>query len=438
MDACPEDNQLSRFALGGLAEAEAARVEGHLDVCEACVQAVASATGDEPAATSGPVPGTCIGPYVVEGLLGQGGMGAVYLARDGALGRKVALKLVGGVADSVARSRLEREAQAMARLTHPNVVTVFALVEWEHQGCIAMEWVEGATLRQWRKAAARSPAEVLRVLLEAGQGLAAAHAAGLVHRDFKPANVLLGPDGRARVSDFGLSRPVPGGAVTQDAAGEGDEPLTRSGSVLGTLPYMAPEQLDGQVADARSDQFSFCVTLVECFTGRRPWSGRTALALREAIGKPPTLTGVPAALVTAVKRGLSLEPEARFPGMPELLSALRAVEAPPPARRAWVAVAAVTALACAVAVAWWVPHAAPAPATTASPIEFEVKVGELRVLRAPGVTRAAVGDSAIAQVELVGDEQLLVRGRTPGVTPLMTWTPQGKSEYPVRVVSPEP
>jgi serine/threonine-protein kinase len=469
--SCPDENQLARFAQGTLVEAEAGSVEEHLDSCPACLEAVAAAVETvEPAAvTTGLASGTRVGGYIVEGLVGVGGMGAVYVAHDEALGRKVALKLVAQGADDAALTRLEREAQAMARLTHPNVVTVFALVHWEAQRCIAMEFVEGPTLAAWG-ASPRSVAERLRVLREAGEGLSAAHAAGLVHRDFKPQNVLVGADGRARVSDFGLSRATPGSAAasTQD----GHPTLTQHGAVLGTPAYMAPEQLAGRSADARSDQFAYCVTLVECLTGHRPWPGRTLDALRAEVQSPPRLEGLPAVLRPVVARGLSVDPGARFSSMGELLAAL--VVAPPSRRGAWPVAAAGVALLALVAAAALFASRRPAPAPEAAPVvapvvapvavpvaapvtapptpvvqpasaprpdaepqplRYEVGEGELRLLSAPDIVRVAIGDQNIADVSVQGAGELLIKGVAEGETQLLVWTKRGtRTSYPLRVV----
>ena len=198
-------------------------------------------------------------------MIGVGGMGAVYLATDRTLERQVAIKLhhtVGGTA------RLQREAVAMARLAHPNVITVFEVGMLGEQAFVAMEYIAGTTLRGWLAAAPRTTRERLATLFAAGTGLAAAHDAGLVHRDFKPENVLVGDDGRARVGDFGLARGSRKSrrrrARTERRGACGGEsgnlaaPLTQTGTVLGTPAYMAPEQAVGGNVDARADQFAFC------------------------------------------------------------------------------------------------------------------------------------------------------------------------------------
>ncbi|MFZ6181677.1 protein kinase domain-containing protein [Nannocystis pusilla] len=273
-----------------------------------------------------------LGRFTVLGRLGEGGMGVVYAAYDELLDRKVALKLLhhdGGRNDD----RLLREAQAMARLSHPNIVSVFEVVGLGAQHFIAMEFVRGQSLDAWLAAKARGWQEVLPVLLASGRGLAAAHRAGIVHRDYKPHNTLVGVDGSVKVADFGLARafdtgeaepaPVPassGRRMLQLA-------LTRAGAVLGTPAYMAPEQHAGLACDERSDQFSFCVTAYEALYGAPPFPRTSVAALRAAIERgevqpaPPGAT-VPAWLRRAVVRGLAADPARRYPSMDALLAAL--------------------------------------------------------------------------------------------------------------------
>jgi eukaryotic-like serine/threonine-protein kinase len=285
--------------------------------------------------------GATVGRYVVLDRLGAGGMGVVYAAYDPELDRRVALKLLrpdrfGGEAG---RPRLLREAQALARLTHPNVVAVHDAGTFGDRVFVAMELVEGETLRQWLGAGPRPWREVLDRFLPAGRGLAAAHAAGLVHRDFKPENVLLGQDGRVLVVDFGLAKAL-ADAVEEppgEVAESGDvAPLTEWGVVLGTPAYMAPEQLRGIAADARSDQFSFCVALYEALYGERPFG--EGCVVKEA----PTGTRVPGWLRAVVLRGLKASPAERYPAMDGLLHDLESD--PEAVRRRWLAAAAIVIL----------------------------------------------------------------------------------------------
>ncbi len=278
-----------------------------------------------------------LGRYRVLGVLGAGGMGVVLRARDDALDRVVALKLVRGevaVETPESRARILREAQAMARLSHPNVVQIHDVGEVDGQVFVAMEYVRGQTLGEWIDALAPSltPEQRRRVILEhfvaAGRGLAAAHGAGLVHRDFKPANVLVGEDGRVRVTDFGLARSA-GEAPASEAstdAGWLHESMTRTGAVVGTPAYMSPQQIVGEAIDARSDVFSFTVALYEALHGVRPFRGAGAVELRESMlrgqvdaGDP---TRVPPWMRAVLLRGLAFEPGARYPTMDALLEAL--------------------------------------------------------------------------------------------------------------------
>src|SRR4051812_10268762 len=242
-----------------------------------------------------PLPrGSAVGRYVVLERIGSGGMGVVYAAYDPELDRKVALKLLrpdrAGAAGEAAL-RLQRGAQAIARLSDPHVVAVYDAGTFGDQVFVAMELMEGRTLRQWLGEGKRGWREIVDVFVAAGRGLAAAHAAGLVHRDFKPDNVLLGTDGRVKVADFGLARPVgdadPGGgeaALMESPGSRGllATPLTEWGVAMGTPAYMAPEQLRGERADARSDQFSFCVALWEALYGRKPFAGESFREMLDA------------------------------------------------------------------------------------------------------------------------------------------------------------
>lgn len=276
-----------------------------------------------------------IGRYRVISILGTGGMGTVMEARDEALGRTVAIKVVRADRGegSEGQARLMREARSMARLSHPNVVQVYDTGQIDGDVYIAMEYVRGETLRSWlaRLDPSMSPLQrrrqVLAHFIAAGRGLAAAHAIGLVHRDFKAENVLIGEDGRARLTDFGLARgtvePHPERALAP--AVSLNDPLTRAGILSGTPAYMAPEQLAGAPADALSDQFTFCVALYEALHGVRPFRGTDTDDLRRAILAGEVQSGssaAPAWLRAVLLRGLSAEPSARFPSMDALLTAL--------------------------------------------------------------------------------------------------------------------
>ncbi|MEM9452806.1 MAG: serine/threonine-protein kinase [Myxococcota bacterium] len=288
--------------------------------------------GDAP-----PVEGSTIGRYMVLGLLGHGGMGVVLRAFDPKLDRKIALKLLHGGSSSEAQARLQREAQALARLSHPNVIRVHDVGTHQGRVFIAMELVTGSTLADWIRQGPHPWREVVRVFMLAGEGVAAAHDAGLVHRDFKPANVLIGEDGQVKVTDFGLARAqadLPRHSLepaSQSLSGL-DPPsleatLTRTGALVGTPAYMAPEQIQGQMVDPRSDQFSFCVALYEGLTGQRPFEGATlaqiALAIERQRPGGTLPTGIPRGLTRALRRGLRVDPEARHPDMRSLLRTMR-------------------------------------------------------------------------------------------------------------------
>jgi tetratricopeptide (TPR) repeat protein len=315
-------------------------------------------------ADAGAIPrGAVIGRYTVLSLVGRGGMGEVYAAYDPELDRKIALKLLrpnGARDESRGHVRLLREAKAMARISSRNVVSVHDAGTSGERVFVAMEFVEGANLRDWLDARPRTQDEILAVFLEAARGLVAAHEAGLVHRDFKPSNVMVARDGSVRVSDFGLARglqgwqpaPEPGLAASVDAVPL-DATLTATGRLLGTPRYMAPEQLKGGAVDARTDQFSFCVALYEALYDQGPF-GPGGLAAHAAAGLMGRVlpaapkSAVPARVRGALVRGLALDPQARWPSMRELISAL-APEASK-ARRRWAAAGGVALLASLVVI----------------------------------------------------------------------------------------
>jgi tetratricopeptide (TPR) repeat protein/predicted Ser/Thr protein kinase len=345
--------------------------------------------------TSGPrvgelpslIPGhTLAGRYTVLEPLGEGGMGFVLAAYDSRLDRRVALKLLrrreGASSGDDDNTRLAREAQAMARLNHPNVVAVYDTGALEDGSLfIAMEYVRGQTLRQWHRQQPRSWRQVLELYLSAGRGLVAAHSAGLIHRDFKPDNVLVGEDGRVRVTDFGLARAhgapnllpeaPPGSGPPPSAtssSGSWGQALTLPGSFMGTPGYMAPELIRGHTADVRTDIFAFCAALYEALYGQLPFRGSNPSELTRAqiegkVAPPPASSEVPEWVSRTVARGLSTDPLQRPASMEEVLAALG--EDPEVRRRARLRVAA---LASGVAVlaglalwGWARQHAQPNP-----------------------------------------------------------------------------
>ncbi len=317
-----------------------AELEVHIDACEHCRQMVAALATARTMAVGTPGPESETGEdvdrvgdrYEIKRVLGRGGMGTVYLAHDRTLGRDVALKVHRAGSGN---DRLQREALAMAKLAHPNVVTVFEIGTFEDRLYVAMEYVRGGTFREWL-AHGHSWKQILAMLEEVGAGLAAAHDAGLVHRDLKPENILVAMDGRPRVSDFGLARV--GASVTpvpDDSAPI--EKITVTGAVIGTPAYMAPEQLAGDVVDARSDQFAFCVVAWEALFGQRPWGGTTLKELEKAIHKHELKPSrdVPERVRKVIERGLAIEPGDRFVDVRTLLAALRSATAP--RTRWWIA-----------------------------------------------------------------------------------------------------
>ncbi|WAS92929.1 serine/threonine-protein kinase [Nannocystis punicea] len=288
-----------------------------------------------------------IGRFTVLDRLGEGGMGVVYTAYDDKLDRKVAVKVLRGEAtrgDDTGRRRLMREAQAMARLSHPNIVTVHEVGDYEDQVFVAMEFVRGMSLDAWMRRRDRSWREVLAVFVQAGRGLQAAHAASIIHRDFKPHNVLVGDDGSVKVLDFGLARAAEHAGsdelaiTTQSGESAGHAlmvPLTQTGAIMGTPAYMAPEQHEGRPASAASDQFAFCISLYEGVYRRHPFSTDSLAsligdAILGRVAPPPAGSGVPSRIYKTLQRGLSVATERRFASMAELLAEL---ERDPEARR---------------------------------------------------------------------------------------------------------
>lgn len=358
---CLDDNAVSEFVSGALPPSLLVRVEGHLASCRDCRALVAALAQDAAADSSietvrreklsasqvAELPrraltvGDRVGRYLVLSTLGAGGMGVVFAAYDPHLDRKVALKLLRSgtkldVAD--AQKRLRREAQAIAQLSHPNVVGVYDVGTTDDGDLyIAMEFVEGDTLTRWLERWPRTWREIVDVFVQAGRGLAAAHSVGLLHRDFKPDNVLVGGDGRVRVTDFGLARSLvarlvddPGRGASLPVSSALAASLTATGTVLGTPRYMAPEQFvspsqGGADIDARADQFSFCVALYEALYGTHPLPGGTSISMLENGDRalpPPEGARVPPQIARAVIRGLDRDRTKRFPTMAALMAEL--------------------------------------------------------------------------------------------------------------------
>ncbi|MBL9106737.1 MAG: serine/threonine protein kinase [Myxococcales bacterium] len=292
---------------------------------------------DEPTPGGGAAaiaPPARIGRFEVRGVLGAGGMGVVYAAYDPELARRVAVKVL-RERQAGREDRAWREARALARLAHPNVVAIFEVGRHDGRLFLAMELVEGEPCDVWLRGRARAPGEVLEVFFQAGRGLAAAHGAGIVHRDFKPSNVIVAVDGRARVVDFGLARGLGGraeaAAADRDVAADVDITLTRAGGRPGTPRYMSPEQREGLAIDERSDQYAFCVALFEALAGDVPDATRS----HPVFARRPLRR-----LHRALVRGLSADPAARYPTMAALCAALEAAMRP----RRWPLAAAVAGL----------------------------------------------------------------------------------------------
>lgn len=312
--------------------------------------------------------GARIGRYFLLSRLGQGGVGVVHLGYDPELHRRVAIKVLRTSTDPAARERMVREARALAQVSHPNLVHVYEVGTWGEHVFLAMEYVRGRSLAQ-RVAEGPVPwREAVALMVRAGRGLAAAHRAGLVHRDFKPGNVLLGEDGSVRVADFGLARleadsPVHDsddlGATKAEARRRAlARTFSADGAVLGTPAYMAPEQHAGGTLDARSDIYSFCVTLHEVLAGARPFRGSRSEIVKGKLASAPSLPAevpAPAWLRRAVARGLAPNADQRHASMTELLAEL---DAGRHRRRRWIGVSGVGVVAAALGVwAFAVPRA---------------------------------------------------------------------------------
>ncbi len=356
----------------------------------------------------------CVGRFEIVGRLGHGGMGVVYRARDPLLSREVALKLVTVSASDnedqgVARQRVLREAQLLAQLAHPNVVTVYEVGEFGRQVFVAMELVEGGSLRE-RLDQTKSEdlpenfEATLDLLVQTGHGLAAAHAVGIVHRDFKPSNVLLGRDGRARVADFGLAWHA-SDLATMHGLGENlrserseaprdhglqrNDSVTLPGTVVGTYAYMAPEQRTSARVDARADQYAYCLTLAEALYGRRPDAIRGADHARPGY-VPPWLDRI-------VARGLSPAPRDRFATMDALLAEIERHRKP----RSWLSafglvVAAGVAITAGIAARE--PESPPRCQTDIDTIDETVDADRMERLRHALVTAAPASGAVAASL----------------------------------------
>jgi WD40 repeat protein len=379
---------------------------------------------------------TRVGRYLVGEQLGSGAMGVVYRAHDPELEREVAIKVVrAGGSNPSNELRLLREAQAMARLRHPNVVPIFDVGPADGAVFVAMPLMEGGTLRRWLRGGERTFDAILDRFVAAGRGLAAAHAAGLIHRDFKPENVLLGAGGETQVSDFGLAclaqdEIAPSTSAIRLAAGA----LTETGAILGTPAYMAPEQLRGLSSNARADQFSFCVALWEGIYGVRPFAAaqgsrpeptRTRLDAIAAGPVPPLRRRpVPAWIAPVLARGLDPDPEQRWPTMDTLLETIAARRAP----RRWPSrlALALGPAAVVLTIAVW-SHARQAPAHTFRTVQLTHRGDLSNAALSPDGTQLAImaGDSLILRgiAPDAEDRVLVEHGIADGS---IAWSPDGQ------------
>ena len=319
--ACAGDESLHREVADALSWEE--RMGGFLQ------QPVAVVAGERPpgavtAAVQFPA-GLEIRQYRIESKLGEGGMSTVWLALDTRLGRRVAIKfLANSLVDAEARRRFQREAEMASSLNHPHIVTVYDIDRFEGRLYLVTEYVDGGTLRDWAKDQRRSPEEVVEMLTGVADGLAAAHQAGILHRDIKPLNILVARNGYAKLADFGLAKLAESGSL--DYTANAHEGQTRPGLILGTIAYMSPEQASGEPLDARSDIFSFGVVLYEMLSGKRPFGGRTDLEVLKTIihgESPPLNEEVPEAYRNVVMKALQKSPAERYQSMREMVVDLR-------------------------------------------------------------------------------------------------------------------
>jgi len=353
--ACPAPDTFSAFVGGSLGEAARDALELHVDACATC-RVTLSELGRSSAARIAvrpvPVIGDHVGRYEIVGELGAGAMGIVFRARDPELDREVAIKLVqpqvGAPEDELVQQRMLREGRVLARIDHPNVVRVFDVGRWHGAVFVAMEHAPGVSLADWL-AKPRTTTAIVAVFAQCARGLAAAHEAGVIHRDFKPANVVVDAAGRARVMDFGLARTEadldPDDVATARPAVHATDPadlrLTRTRGVVGTPAYMAPEQHRGEPIDARADQFAWAVAFAEALAGRRPFAGATQDELLAAMRGAPALGGLPRRVRRVLSRALAFEASLRYPTMTAVADALVARHLGAPIALAVVGLAAI-------------------------------------------------------------------------------------------------
>ncbi len=372
--------------------------------------------------------GSRIQRYTLLYQLGEGGMGSVHAAFDPKLDRRVALKFLRtdliGATKQGHRERLVREARALARLSHPNVVSIYDVAETGGSVFLAMELIDGSNARMWRELGARSISEIVKVYREALSALLAAHDQGIIHRDFKPDNVMVGTDGIARVTDFGLARAamvdVDELIAAADSQGVSWETLTQTGLVLGTPRYMAPEQFSG-VANEGTDQFSFCLTLYEALYGHYPLGTKTPRSLdpkrdiSEQILSPLNKGKIPDTLRRILLRGMAVDARDRWPSLRELQYELSLVLTPDRSKLRWAAAIALTSLV--VAAAFLIAPDPPPPIVEDLGSEY---AAELQRMRMELAKRVAVDDELVETQRRIRqlEQQIINREREIAIAEL--------------------
>jgi Tol biopolymer transport system component/tRNA A-37 threonylcarbamoyl transferase component Bud32 len=408
--------------------------------------------------------GLQVGQYRIESKLGEGGMSTVYLALDTKLQRHVALKFLSDdLADAAAWRRFQREARMASSLNHPHIVTVHDVGEFEGRQYLVMEYVDGGTLKEWAKEKKRMPKEIAELLTGVADGLAAAHEAGILHRDVKPTNILIARNGYAKLADFGLAKLAPSDRIEVDP--NRLELPTQKGAILGTIAYMSPEQASGGVLDARSDIFSFAVVLYELLAGKRPFGGRTDLEVLKTIihgDMRPLSENIPAAYRTMVEKALEKNPAERYQSMREMVvdlkRAQRAGSTLPPfphngdihrslktapihhRRMSWkvgAGVLAILVIALGTLVAYrWQRHQRPQENTALTAVPFTALPGlENHPAFSPDGSRIAFmwnpgpGANGLRQSDLyvkaLGSETLLRLTQHPSTDLIPAWSPDG-------------
>ena len=321
--ACAGDEDLLREVVDALSWEE--RMGGFLQQPVAMIADKSPRPGSAVTAAVQFSPGAEIGHYRIESKLGEGGMSTVWLAFDHKLGRRVAIKFLSDdFADAEARRRFQREAQMASSLNHPHIVSVYDIGEFEGRHYLVTEYVDGGTLKDWATEKPRTPKEVIELLTGVADGLAAAHQAGILHRDIKPLNILVARNGYAKLADFGLAKLAENGTI--NLAAHSPDGSTRPGLILGTIAYMSPEQALGQPLDSRSDIFSFGIVLYEMLSGKRPFGGRTDLEVLKTIihgDLPPLSEEIPEAYRNIVEKALEKDPAERYQSMREMVVDLR-------------------------------------------------------------------------------------------------------------------